>query len=68
VYRRADLWRTFVPVVALLLTAASTGAFACEFRSPDANTGAASLSHIKYALIRTVTPPSAGQFRGVGRI
>jgi hypothetical protein len=34
VYRRADLWRTFVLVVALLLTAVSTGAFAREFRSP----------------------------------
>ena len=33
-YRRADLWRTFVLVVALLLTAVSTGAFAREFR-PD---------------------------------
>ena len=32
-YRRADLWRTFVLVVALLLTAVSTGAFAREFRS-----------------------------------
>ena len=31
-YRRADLSRTFVPVVALLLTAVSTGAFAREFR------------------------------------
>jgi hypothetical protein len=35
VYRRADLWRTFVPVVTPLLTAVSTGAFAREFRSPD---------------------------------
>ena len=34
-YRRADLSRTFVLVVALLLTAVSTGAFAREFRSPD---------------------------------
>ena len=30
-YRRVDLWRTFVLVVALLLTAVSTGAFAREF-------------------------------------
>jgi hypothetical protein len=36
VYRRADLSRTFVLVVALLLAAASTGAFAREFRFPDA--------------------------------
>jgi hypothetical protein len=35
VYRRADLSRTFVLVVALLLTAISTGAFAREFRIPD---------------------------------
>ena len=34
-YRRVDLWRTFVLVVALLLTAVSTGAFAREFRIPD---------------------------------
>ena len=34
-YRRADLSRTFVLVVALLLTAVSTGAFAREFRIPD---------------------------------
>jgi hypothetical protein len=38
VYRRADLSRTFVLVVALLLTAVSTGAFAREFRIPDAQT------------------------------
>jgi hypothetical protein len=35
VYRRADLWRTFVLVVALLLTAVSTGAFAREFRAAN---------------------------------
>jgi hypothetical protein len=35
VYRRADLSRTLVLVVALLLTAVSTGAFAREFRIPD---------------------------------
>jgi hypothetical protein len=35
VYRRADLSRTFVPVVALLLTAVSTGAFARELRISD---------------------------------
>ena len=34
-YRCADLSRTFVPVVALLLTAVSTGAFAREFRASD---------------------------------
>ncbi|XSC43927.1 hypothetical protein ACF1BQ_040250 [Bradyrhizobium sp. RDT10] len=34
-YRRADLSRTFVLVVALLLTAVSTGAFAREFRILD---------------------------------
>jgi len=35
VYRRADLSRTFVLVVALLLTAVSTGAFARELGIPD---------------------------------
>jgi hypothetical protein len=35
VYRRADLSRTFVLVVALLLAAVSTGAFAREFCSFD---------------------------------
>jgi len=34
VYRRASLSRTAVLVVALLLAAVSTGAFACELRSP----------------------------------
>lgn len=34
-YRRADLSRTFVLVVALLLTAVSTGAFAREYHIPD---------------------------------
>ena len=34
-YRRADLSRTFVLVVALLLAAVSTGAFAREFGIPD---------------------------------
>jgi hypothetical protein len=37
VYRRADLSRTFVLVVALLLTAVSTGAFAREFGIPDSH-------------------------------
>jgi len=39
VYRRVDLWRTFVLVVALLLTAVSTGAFAREFCASDAQFG-----------------------------
>jgi hypothetical protein len=39
VYRRADLSRTFVLVVALLLTAVSTGAFACAFRIPSPHPG-----------------------------
>ena len=38
-YRRVDLWRTFVLVVALLLTAVSTGAFACEFCASDPQFG-----------------------------
>jgi hypothetical protein len=39
VYRRVDLWRTFVLVVALLLTAVSTGAFAREFCASDPQFG-----------------------------
>jgi hypothetical protein len=35
VYRRADLSRTFVPVVALLLAAVSTGTFARALGIPD---------------------------------
>ncbi|KRR01122.1 hypothetical protein [Bradyrhizobium valentinum] len=35
-YRRADLWRTVVLVVALLFAAVSTGAFAREFCAADA--------------------------------
>jgi hypothetical protein len=35
VYRRANLSRTFVLVVALLLAAVSTGAFAREFSASD---------------------------------
>src|ERR1700675_3464767 len=35
VYSRADLSRTIAPVVALYLTAASTGVFAREFRAAD---------------------------------
>ena len=38
-YRRVDLWRTFVLVVALLLTAVSTGAFAREFYASDPQFG-----------------------------
>ena len=34
-YRRVDLWRSFVLVVALLLTAVSTGALARELRIPE---------------------------------
>jgi hypothetical protein len=39
VYRRVDLWRTFVLVVALLLTAVSTGVFAREFCASDPQFG-----------------------------
>jgi hypothetical protein len=35
VYRRAELSRTFVPVVALLLATVSTGAFARALDIPD---------------------------------
>ena len=92
-YRRADLSRTFVLVVALLLTAVSTGAFAREFRIPDPQnerhptdafhsrrlgaekeapehirTGAADLSHTKFALLGTMTPLLIGRLGRVDRI
>jgi hypothetical protein len=83
VYRRADLSRSFVLVVALLLTAVSTGAFAREFR-PDpqsehhpidalqsGRTGAARaacLNRAKFALIRTMTPVLVVRLRRVERI
>jgi hypothetical protein len=80
VYRRADLSRTFVLVVALLLTAVSTGAFAREFRPDPQNesrpidafqsgrTGAADLNRTKFALIRTMAPLLVGRLRRVERI
>jgi hypothetical protein len=39
VYRRANLSRTFVLVVALLLAAVSTGAFACRLHAADSQGG-----------------------------
>jgi hypothetical protein len=39
VYRRANLSRTFVLVVALLLAAVSTGAFACQLHRADLQGG-----------------------------
>jgi hypothetical protein len=84
VYRRADLSRTFVLVVALLLTAVSTGAFAREFRPDPQNehhpiealqsgrTGAearaACLNRTKFALIRTMTPVLVVHLRKAERI
>jgi hypothetical protein len=68
VYRRADLSRTFVLVVALLLTAVSTGAFAREFRIPDPQTGAADLNRTNVALIGTMTPVLIGRLRRMERI
>ena len=47
-YRRADLSRTFVLVVALLLTAVSTGAFAREFRIPDAQNERHSIDALQF--------------------
>ena len=79
-YRRADLSRTFVLVVALLLTAVSTGAFAREFRPDPQNehrpidafqsgrTGAAYLDRTNVALIRTMTPLLIARLRRVERI
>jgi hypothetical protein len=68
VYRRAELSRTFVLVVALLLTAVSTGAFACESRIPDPQKGAADLNRTKFALLGTMTPELIGRLRRVDRI
>jgi hypothetical protein len=64
VYRRADLWRTFVLVVALLLTAISTGAFVRESRRFGAETaaleqirtGTTDPDRTNVALIGTMTP------------
>ena len=82
-YCCADLWRTFVLVVALLLTAVSTGAFAREFRAPDPHsrrfgvekgalehirTGATDLNRTNVALIGTMTPLLIGRLRRVERI
>jgi len=50
VYRRADLSRTVMLVVALLLTAISTGVFAREFRAA----GAAGLNPVNAAWIGTL--------------
>jgi hypothetical protein len=78
VYRRADLSRTFVLVVALLLTAVSTGAFAREYRIPDPHierhpidafhprrSGAADLNRTELALPGTMTPSWIGRLRRV---
>ena len=83
-YCRADLSRTTVLVVALLLTAVSTGAFAREFRSDPQNehhpidalqsgrTGAEAratyLNRAKFALIGTMTPVLIVRLRRVERI
>jgi hypothetical protein len=83
VYRRADLWRTFVLVVALLLTAVSTGAFAREFRIPDLQNERhpvasfhsrrlgveqEALNRTNVALIRTMAPLLVRRLRGVEQI
>ena len=82
-YRRADLSRTLVLVVALLLTAVSTGVLAREFlaadpqkaRHPAADhsglrhrTGAIDLSRTNVALIGTMTPLLIGRLRKMERI
>jgi hypothetical protein len=83
VYRRADLSRTWVLVVALLLTAVSTGVPAREFpaadppkaRHPAADhsgfghrTGAIDLTRTNVALIGTMTPLLIGRLRKMERI
>jgi len=83
VYRCADLSRTFVPVVALLLAADSTGAFAREFRASDPHsrrfgvekgalerirTGATDLNRTNVALIGTMTPLLIGRLHRVEQI
>ena len=74
-YRRADLSRTTVLVVALLLAAVSAGAFAREFCASDSQarhlgteqeqmrTGAIGLNRTNVALIGTITPLLVGRHR-----
>jgi hypothetical protein len=71
VYCRADLSRTLVLVVALLLTAVSTGAFARGLlvgTSQHVRIGATGPDRTKVALIGMMTPLSVGHLRHTERI
>lgn len=71
-YRRADLSRTFVLVVSLLLTAVSTGASAREFyalfNAEQAEIGATGFDRTIVALIGPVTPLLVCRHRKTERI
>jgi hypothetical protein len=71
VYCRADLSRTLVLVVALLLTAVSTGAFARGLRigtTPNVRIGASVPDRTNVALIGMMTPLWVGHLRHTERI
>jgi hypothetical protein len=63
VYRSAELWRTVVLVVALLLTAVSTGAFARELRAADPRNSSHPL--VQRGADRPATMPSCHRSIGV---
>ena len=72
-YRRVDLWRTFVLVVALLLTAVSTGAFAREFCASDPQFGRHPIDTFHSGQLGAETGAlehirTGGRLRGVERI
>jgi hypothetical protein len=68
VYCRADLSRTTVLVVALLLTAVPTGAFAREYCSSNAEQAAPRFDRTIVALIGPVTPLLVCRHRRTERI
>ena len=72
-YRRADLWRTLVLVVALLLAAVSTGAFAREFCASDPQFGRHPIDTLHSGQLGAETGAlehirTGGRLRGVERI
>jgi hypothetical protein len=68
VYRRANLSRTFVLVVALLLTAVPTGVFAREFCLCNAEQAGPRFDRTNVALIEPVTPLLVWRHRKTERI
>jgi len=68
VYCRADLSRTIVLVVALLLTAVPTGASAREFCAPDPQSSASGFDRTNVALIGAMTPLLVCRHRRTERI